>query len=181
MIKRGWQKARDTGDWTPQGEGMEPRGRFRSHPQCSLYVSDIEAPEVGRVNLWGRSRRPRERRKGVTSRLGLGLKPLLPPLVQEVLVTQGTGAQGTECSTHSLIFNFPIHPFRESHLCLSFLGLHLDNRHQTLCKHGLSFQSDFSFYCYVWSSAGSQDSHFFFFFALPSSFLAFHYLKRLPC
>lgn len=81
MIKRAGRRLETQGTGPHRGEGMEPRGRFRSHPQCSLYVA-YRSPRSGQ----GEPLRevPKTKGKGGKGNIKAGTwpKPLLPPLVQ---------------------------------------------------------------------------------------------------
>ena len=63
VIKRAGRRLETQGTGPHRGKGMEPRGRFRNHPQCSL---------------------PKTKEKGGKGNIKAGTwpKPLLPPLAQ---------------------------------------------------------------------------------------------------
>ena len=46
MVKRAGRRLEIRGTGPHRGEGMEPRGRFRNHPQCSLCVA-CRSPRSG--------------------------------------------------------------------------------------------------------------------------------------
>lgn len=93
MVKRAGRRLEIRGTGPHRGEGMEPRGRFRNHPQCSLCVA-CRSPRSGQSEPLREV--PRTKGKGEKDNVKAGTWPkaLLPPLAQSFSWLR-KGAQGT--------------------------------------------------------------------------------------